>query len=204
MTNDLNGGELSIQKCPKCRDGYLVVKQGVFEPILGCTNYKHDKTGCDCLMSKDYYKRWRSSGFEDDLSIDKPSFLNGIEQKMPKVIRQKPAQKKDTERTAYHKTAFSEKYIEKDGFLVIVDDDGNIITDMNLLRHLRGFRIMLMKNTNLPAYRIVSNKGLVSLATYRPETKEEYLRLNGLGEVSYMLYGKMFIEEIKKYYHNKK
>lgn len=63
---------------------------------------------------------------------------------------------------------------------------------------------MLMKNTNLPAYRIVSNKGLVSLATYRPETKEEYLRLNGLGEVSYMLYGKMFIDEIKKYYHNKK
>ena len=204
MTNDLNGGELSIQKCPKCRDGYLVVKQGVSEPILGCTNYKHDKTGCDCLMSKDYYKRWRSSGFEDDLSIDKPSFLNGIEQKMPKVIRQKPAQKKDTERTAYHKTAFSEKYIEKDGFLVIVDDEGNIITDMNLLRYLRGFRIMLMKNTNLPAYRIVSNKGLVSLATYRPETKEEYLRLNGLGEVSYMLYGKMFIDEIKKYYHNKK
>lgn len=204
MTNDLNGGELSIQKCPKCRDGYLVVKQGVSEPILGCTNYKHDKTGCDCLMSKDYYKRWRNSGFEDDLSIDKPSFLNGIEQKMPKVISQKPAQQKDTERTAYHKTAFSEKYIEKDGFLVIVDDDGNIITDMNLLRYLRGFRIMLMKNTNLPAYRIVSNKGLVSLATYRPETKEEYLRLNGLGEVSYMLYGTMFIEEIKKYYHNKK
>lgn len=204
MTNDLNGGELSIQKCPKCRDGYLVVKQGVSEPILGCTNYKHDKTGCDCLMSKDYYKRWRNSGFEDDLSIDKPSFLNGIEQKMPKVISQKPAQQKDTERTAYHKTAFSEKYIEKDGFLVIVDDEGNIITDMNLLRYLRGFRIMLMKNTNLPAYRIVSNKGLVSLATYRPETKEEYLRLNGLGEVSYMLYGKMYIEEIQKYYRNKK
>lgn len=87
---------------------------------------------------------------------------------------------------------------------MIVDDEGNIITDMNLLRYLRGFRIMLMKNTNLSAYRIVSNKGLVSLATYRPETKEEYLRLNGLGEVSYMLYGKMFIEEIKKYYHNKK
>lgn len=87
---------------------------------------------------------------------------------------------------------------------MIVDDEGNIITDMNLLRYLRGFRIMLIKNTNLSAYRIVSNKGLVSLATYRPETKEEYLRLNGLGEVSYMLYGKMFIDEIKKYYHNKK
>ena len=105
MTNDLNGGELSIQKCPKCRDGYLVVKQGVSEPILGCTNYKHDKTGCDCLMSKDYYKRWRNSGFEDDLSIDKPSFLNGIEQKMPKVIRQKPAQQKNTNPAKPHQPA---------------------------------------------------------------------------------------------------
>ena len=127
-----------------------------------------------------------------------------LNKKCQKLFVKSPPKKKDTERTAYHKTAFSEKYIEKDGFLVIVDDEGNIITDMNLVRYLRGFRIMLMKNTNLPAYRIVSNKGLVSLATYRPETKEEYLRLNGLGEVSYMLYGKMFIEEIKKYYHNKK
>lgn len=43
MTNDLRGGDLSILKCDKCQDGYLIVKEGKFEPFLGCTNYKADK-----------------------------------------------------------------------------------------------------------------------------------------------------------------
>ena len=55
MTNDLRGGELSILKCDKCQDGYLIVKEGKFEPFLGCTNYKADKTGCSGFMTKDYY-----------------------------------------------------------------------------------------------------------------------------------------------------
>ncbi|MBQ0044176.1 MAG: UvrD-helicase domain-containing protein [Bacteroidales bacterium] len=55
MTNDLRGGELSIMKCDKCQDGYLIVKEGKVEPFLGCTNYKSDKTGCDGFMTKEYY-----------------------------------------------------------------------------------------------------------------------------------------------------
>lgn len=55
MTNNLSGGELSIMKCEKCQDGYLIVKEGKGEPFLGCTNYKHDKTGCGSYMTKEYY-----------------------------------------------------------------------------------------------------------------------------------------------------
>ena len=55
MTNDLRGGELSILKCDKCQDGYLIVKEGKVEPFLGCTNYKSDKTGCSGFMTKEYY-----------------------------------------------------------------------------------------------------------------------------------------------------
>ena len=55
MTNDLRGGELSILKCDKCQDGYLIVKEGKLGPFLGCTNYKSDKTGCNGTMTKDYY-----------------------------------------------------------------------------------------------------------------------------------------------------
>ena len=55
MTNDLRGGELSIIKCDKCQDGYLIVKDGVAGPFLGCTNYKADKSGCNNTMAKDYY-----------------------------------------------------------------------------------------------------------------------------------------------------
>ena len=58
MTNDLRGGELSILKCDKCQDGYLIVKEGKLEPFLGCTNYKSDKTGCDRWMTKDYYLKY--------------------------------------------------------------------------------------------------------------------------------------------------
>lgn len=58
MTNDLRGGELSILKCDKCRDGYLIVKEGKEEPFLGCTNYRSDKTGCGNCMTKDYYLKY--------------------------------------------------------------------------------------------------------------------------------------------------
>ncbi len=57
ITNDLKGGELQILKCDKCRDGYLIVKEGKEEPFLGCTNYRKDKSGCDGFMTKDYYHR---------------------------------------------------------------------------------------------------------------------------------------------------
>lgn len=64
MTNDLRGGNMSILKCDKCQDGYLIVKEGKEQAFLGCTNYKADRTGCDGFMTLDYYeknvlKKWK-------------------------------------------------------------------------------------------------------------------------------------------------
>ena len=78
MTNDCRGGKLAIQKCDKCKDGYLIVKpnksKGVF---LGCTNYKADGTGCNnAIGMKQYYTQM---GYalelekEDNADIIKPS-----------------------------------------------------------------------------------------------------------------------------------
>ena len=64
-----------------------------------------------------------------------------------------------------------------EGFQVIADDDGQILTDMELLAHLRNVRSQIMKTENKPAYTIIGNKGLVSLATYRPENREEFIAL---------------------------
>lgn len=55
MTNNLRGGDLQIMKCNQCRDGYLIVKDGKKEPVLGCTNYKKDGSGCNNLMTHEYY-----------------------------------------------------------------------------------------------------------------------------------------------------
>lgn len=58
MTNNLVGDEMSIMKCDKCKDGYLIVKDGRGTgPFLGCTNYKADKTGCNNYITKDFYLR---------------------------------------------------------------------------------------------------------------------------------------------------
>lgn len=58
MTNNLAGDEMTIMKCDKCKDGYLIVKDGRGSgPFLGCTNYKADKTGCNNYVTRDLYLR---------------------------------------------------------------------------------------------------------------------------------------------------
>ena len=58
MTNNLAGDEMAIMKCDKCKDGYLIVKDGSGTgPFLGCTNYKADKTGCNNYVTKVFYLR---------------------------------------------------------------------------------------------------------------------------------------------------
>lgn len=57
MTNKIEAGKLSIQKCDKC-NGYLIARQkkdgGYF---LGCTNYKENGKGCNNIIwSNEYYK----------------------------------------------------------------------------------------------------------------------------------------------------
>lgn len=52
MTNEYKAGDLSIMKCDKCRDGYLIVKPGKDNHyFLGCTNYKKDGTGCNRVIN---------------------------------------------------------------------------------------------------------------------------------------------------------
>lgn len=64
LTNDLNGNKngFSISKCLDCNDGYLIVKpfikkdsKSATDTMLGCTNYKKDETGCNCVMFKDNF-----------------------------------------------------------------------------------------------------------------------------------------------------
>lgn len=57
MTNNLKGGILPIMKCDKCRDGYMIVKEGKGLPFLGCTNYNTDGSGCNNMISHENYIR---------------------------------------------------------------------------------------------------------------------------------------------------
>lgn len=203
ITNEIAGGELAIKKCDSCKDGYLIVKKtssGGY--MLGCNNYKADGTGCNRRMVLGYYKKWISNEFEEDVSVNLPSFTQEKrEQKIPRLKSEshitRPTERKKAE---VHTTKKSEHFIEQDGFQVVVDDEGQYITDMTLLSVLRSLRSKIMQEENCTADTIIGNKGLVSLATYRPETKEEFISLYGLGETTYQTYGERFIKAIKDFY----
>lgn len=202
ISNDLSGGEMSVQKCDKCKDGYLVIKKSsTGGTILGCTNYKQDGTGCDRWLNYESYKRWINNEFEDDLTDNKHAYCKEAAVKLPKlkVVPQstQPAVRKKAE---VHKVNYVEASIGKYNFQVVTDDVGHIITDMDLLSELHAVRWKIMQETQRPAYTIISNKGLVSLATYRPETREEFIELYGLGEATYDMFGTRFIDAIKKFY----
>ena len=120
-------------------------------------------------------------------------------QELLPVLQQKANAVKTERKKAEVNTIHSDRFIEKDGFSVVADNDGELITDMELLQYLRNVRTEIMKRENRPAYTIIGNKGLVSLATYRPTSKEEFMQLYGLGETSYNTYGQVFINAIKEY-----
>ncbi len=79
MTNDYRAGKMSIQKCDKCRDGYLIIKQGK-DPgfFLGCTNYKSNGTGCSKMLNKKYF--YEQMGYQMD--EEKTQSTNGSEREL--------------------------------------------------------------------------------------------------------------------------
>lgn len=66
MTNKIEAGKLSIQKCDKCETGFLIAKQNTenTDYFLGCTNYTPNKKGCNNNISKETYYR------ENGLTLD--------------------------------------------------------------------------------------------------------------------------------------
>lgn len=82
VTNDLKGGKLSIGKCPDCEDGYLIVKtiknkdgKDTGNRMLGCTNYKSDKSGCMFMMHQQNYTQDKNKisiqFYDSKMNIDK-------------------------------------------------------------------------------------------------------------------------------------
>ena len=204
MTNDKRGGELSIQKCDWCKDGYLIVKGGRSGPILGCTNYKSDKSGCGRLLSLEHYRVWRKDDFGmEDPSKDRPAYFcipesSAGNSQAPEMIPAKasPAPKKKAE---VYTIGYSERMIEKDEFRVLADANGNLLTDMELLVKLRTLRQTLAQEERLPAYCVFTNDILSRLATEKPMTREELVEIKGIGEQRCDQFGQRIIAEIRRH-----
>lgn len=83
------------------------------------------------------------------------------------------------------------------GFDLIIDDEGEIITDTKLLTKLKNERLKISREKEIKAYLIFTNQQLVAIATYKPINKEEFISIYGLGEKKYELYGEKMIDLYK-------
>lgn len=202
MTNDYDGGDLSIQKCDSCKDGYLIVKPGKGNShFLGCTNYKADKSGCNRSMSRqEYFKSKDDSIGKEDPSANMSGF-----QKHKKTTRQKAIKKSEDVRKSkasnINTTTTKNLYLGNEGFDIVCDAKGNILTDIDLLIKLISLRNILAKDRNKSVNTVMNKETMVDIATRHPMTYNELLLMSGIGERKAELYGEAIIQIIKE--HNK-
>ena len=89
------------------------------------------------------------------------------------------------------------------GFDLIIDENGEILTDTNLLKQLRAKRRLISKEQKCKDFFVFTNKQLVALATYKPVTEKQFISIYGLGEIKYKMYGEQMINIIKNYKEDK-
>ena len=69
--------------------------------------------------------------------------------------------------------------------------------DLALFERLRALRRELATTEGVPAYRVFPDTVLIALATTRPMSPEEMLRIPGVGEVKLKAYGETFLAAIR-------
>lgn len=93
------------------------------------------------------------------------------------------------------KAAKEQKKIEKKGKKAENDRAGE--TDHNLFGKLRSLRLEIARKEKIPPYLVFSDKTLIHMCQIHPKTREEMLRVSGVGEVKYRRYGEAFLEVLK-------
>lgn len=88
------------------------------------------------------------------------------------------------------------------GFELILDDDGEIKTDIELLMKLKDKRMEIASEQKVPAYMICHNKYLVALATFKPVNKDMYIALSGFTSNTWEKHGYMLVEVIREHKSN--
>ena len=68
----------------------------------------------------------------------------------------------------------------------------------DIFERFRTLRFEISSKANVPAYVVFSDKTLVEFSNALPQTKEEVLDINGVGEVKYERYGEEFLQLCKE------
>ena len=91
------------------------------------------------------------------------------------------------------------KVIVIDGWEVCIDENGELLTDIELLKRLQSLRKKIGDEKDIPYYCVAWDKVLVQLATKKPTTREEFLSIKGIRDRWFDNNGQAFLREITDY-----
>ncbi len=86
-----------------------------------------------------------------------------------------------------------------EGWDVYIDEDGALLTDVELLKRLQSLRKKIGDEKDIPYYCVAWDRVLVQLATKKPTTREEFLSIKGIRDRWFDNNGQAFLQEIKDY-----
>lgn len=157
MTNDVRGGKLSIQKCDKCRDGYLIVKQARDSGfLLGCTNYNRNGTGCNNVINKKLF--YEQVGYEMEkegaVRTDKQEKTEAVHTDNPVNARQFPRQLTVSAPSASQPAppSSADRRLEDDSIEIVLADIPSVMYGNYELNHLIFTVVKALQNISRVRY----------------------------------------------------
>ena len=102
-------------------------------------------------------------------------------------------------RSTINTTSYKEIIIENEVFRVVVDSEGNTLTDITLLEQLRAMRHRVAVEKELPSYYLLHNNILVLIATDKPTTREELMSISGFGIHKWEIWGDYILAIVANY-----
>lgn len=179
ITNDIHGGKVSICKCDKCKDGFLIVKPSTKTNsyFLGCTNYKH--INCTRQMSFQEYFSTHNIKNDEELILDYSTNI--------------PGEESEEYQNIVLNTYEPIIEVKKEASPLIVNQEKCQKFYDSLLEYRRS------KTKFGNSYYVLPEETIYSIYKEMPLTLEELIDIKGIGEIKLEQYGEDLISIINKY-----
>jgi ATP-dependent DNA helicase RecQ len=82
---------------------------------------------------------------------------------------------------------------------ILTADSLGYVVHLGLFEKLRKLRKEIAQSINLPPFVVFHDRVLYQMASQLPQTKEEMLQINGVGEILFERYGKKFLQTIVEF-----
>jgi ATP-dependent DNA helicase RecQ len=97
------------------------------------------------------------------------------------------------------KVYFRKRRFAKEEFSTKVKDKTFQILHEEVLEELRQLRLDIAREEQVPPFVVFSDRALQEMAVYFPQTEQEFSRINGVGPIKWVKYGKEFLTVLVKY-----